>query len=735
MRAPSSFGNNLPTVEDESVGSNSNRSMRSMNSMNSNTKNHNNGAQPRMKRSPYLSVMAGSTKESEDLVAMLSRPTELRRSNIKDIADPGGGPSPHQSGGGLSSQLSADSQTLEAPGGRSTFFNLKRPSSENPMGAGFDASSGHVQFATGQPSQKQQRPLPSLRSSLRMGSRTDMKAMSSDMPTANNSEIKKVTSSVTFSTTTKKASFMGINEGFAASDQQQQGNAGFPSQQQQSRVGFQQVAQMRQFNPEDQASNYSKASMMKKSQSIAAPQFMMAHQNSTLSSTCEVSANESFSSQGAPGGSSSNDGSADNNDGAAHQSFPIYFADLPTSGEKNTTTQQQSQQQSSNNKRPSPFQQASMRSKSTNTMQYYAGKTMQSDIAKDPAQKLLHAAGVAGPVTTRPSMNALNLTFRDMLDEGDGEGDLNVRSRNQQWKHFQSFSNKFESDNPMMQATMMEMDRNTGSTSIKEGGSFGSMGTTDTESTTPVSLSESKRTLTPSSFNSRNGMIGGTTGNKANASGGGMMPPRSLTGSHRGAVSVNDLAVLRRAAARINVNPTPNDSSSQRQMTTTLPGQTLGGGMLSRIPSSTNTAMSSGSSGEDVLSPLAQMMAKMNSSGGTNSGSVNHGGSGGGNPSGAEQQKELFLQMLAKRGTGGVGGNPAMSSHASSSNMRMGGMGRRVQTVGAGLAYGRGNMSTGKNGLRLSRFNLGDMTKVNSQLSQISSGGESGGGGGRNEEW
>lgn len=471
---------------------------------------------------------------------------------------------------------------------------------------------------------------------------------------------------------------------------------------------------------------------MKKSQSIAAPQFMLAHQNSVSSSV--QSANESFHSQGEPVGGGGGGGSDE--EAAGNSSFPIYFADLPPSGN-------QPQQQ---RKRPSPFQQASMRSKSTNTMQYYAKNTMQSDIAKDPAQKLLHAAGMAGlPSTARPSMNGLNLTFRDMLDEGDGvENDNNLRSRNQQWKKFQSFSNKFESDNPMMQATMMEMDRTSGSAPInpiKEGGSFGSMGTTDTEGTTPISLSESKRTLTPSSFTSQDSS--GATGNKAFSNGNGMMPPqRSLAGSHRAVVSVNDLAMLRRAAARMKVNPTPNSmqqSQAQRQTSQKLPGETLGGGMLSRIPSSTNTSCTGGeAAGGDVvnaLSPMAQMMAKMNSGGGGSA------GSGGGNPSGVNQQKELFLQMLSNRDAAGGGNNPGsqspygLSSHASSSNMGMGGMGRRVQTVGAGLAYGRGNMSVGKNGFRLSRFNLGGMTKEASILSQISSGGDSATGGGRNEEW
>jgi len=694
--------------------------------------------------------MAGSTKESEDLVALLSRPNPsggggggggLKRSSIGVSTESEGGSST-QDGGSAQNNLENPS-----PGGvgRSTFFELKRPSSENTMNtaAGMEdmdapSSPSHgVSFGgnnnnnTSCPptSSQPQRPLPSLRSALRMGSRTDMKAMSSSVST---NQMRKNTS-VTFANATKKPSQMGINEGLAANPPAApQGNArfSFPDTDgggQQQRVGFQQVAQMRQFAPQLQSADYSAQSMMKKSQSIAAPQFMLAHQNSNMSG---ASANESFGSQGPDGGAGGNSSTAAGEEGAeANSSFPIYFADLPTTeGKQRQQQAQQQQQQPPNNKRRSPFEQARLRSKSTNTMQYYAKNTMQSDVAKDPAQKLLHAAG-----TARPSMNGLNLTFRDMLDEGDGaENDLNLRSRNQQWKHFRSFSNKFESDNPMMQAARMEMDQDNtvGATNpIKEGGSFGSMGTTDTEGT---HLSESKRTLTPSSYNSRNGnppSSGGASGNKAFSNGGGMLPPRSLAGSHRAVVSVNDLAVLRRAAARMKMNPASNmqNSASSRQPSQRLPGEMLGGGMLSRIPSSSNSTVSSGGDTEgndDALSPLAQMMAKMNGNRAAGNG-TNSGGSS------SEQQKELFLQMLSKPRAGA--GNPGLSSRASSNNMGMGGMGRRAQTVGAGLAFDRGNTTMGNNGFRLSRFNLGGMSKETSQLSLISSGGESGGG--RNEEW
>ena len=109
MRAPASTGTNkLPTLEDNSQTSNSAHTSQANNS-----KSHNSSRQgsrdgsinshsgegsstkPRggMKRSPYLSVMAGSTKESEDLVALLSRPRSNSSATQKKLDEilPSGG--------------------------------------------------------------------------------------------------------------------------------------------------------------------------------------------------------------------------------------------------------------------------------------------------------------------------------------------------------------------------------------------------------------------------------------------------------------------------------------------------------------------------------------------------------------------------------------------------------------------------------------------------------------------
>mmetsp|Transcript_17489 Transcript_17489/g.38143 ORF Transcript_17489/g.38143 Transcript_17489/m.38143 type:complete len:144 (+) Transcript_17489:108-539(+) len=134
-----------------------------------------------------------------------------------------------------------------------------------------------------------------------------------------------------------------------------------------------------------------------------------------------------------------------------------------------------------------------------------------------------------------------------------------------------------------------------------------------------------------------------------------------------------------------------------------------------------------------------------------------HGGNNGGNNGGGgdgfsnSAQRDLFFQKFNLAvsapgnnvGGGGGGTHPGNSQFAPSPASGGMGMGRRVRTVGAGLAYGRANMTDTidyKSGFRLSRFDLGDLRKVSSRLSEVSSKGSMGsagraGGGGRNEEW
>lgn len=103
---------------------------------------------------------------------------------------------------------------------------------------------------------------------------------------------------------------------------------------------------------------------------------------------------------------------------------------------------------------------------------------------------------------------------------------------------------------------------------------------------------------------------------------------------------------------------------------------------------------------DNALSPLAQMMAK----------SANLS---------SKQQQDLFLSkvnyQMSNATTTSSGGGGQQQQQSSQ-------MGRRVHTVGAGLAYG---------GPNLSRFDLGSLRK---DLS-ITSGGSGSSGAGKNEEW
>lgn len=294
-----------------------------------------------------------------------------------------------------------------------------------------------------------------------------------------------------------------------------------------------------------------------------------------------------------------------------------------------------------------------------------------------------------------------------MLDEGDGtDGDLNLRLRNQQWKDFRMFSKEFESGNPML-------------ASIDEGGGGNSssdmlLDTNESQTTTTTtSLSGSKRSISPSSNNPSSSSLSSSNNININTAAAFMntFGSHRQLNSHRASVSVNDLAMLRRSAARMRlVGPTSTttNSASAFATTTTLPGAILGGEMLQRASSrnssnsSIQTAATNSSSRGDVvmsaLSPLAQMMAK----------SANLS---------SRQQQDLFLGTVNYQLSSAVG--DAAGGVGTSSGL----MGRRARTVGAGLAYG---------GPNLSRFDLGSLRK---DLSITSGGSGSTGGTGKNEEW
>eukprot|EP00581_Thalassiosira_minuscula_P015932 CAMPEP_0183719512 /NCGR_PEP_ID=MMETSP0737-20130205/12414_1 /TAXON_ID=385413 /ORGANISM="Thalassiosira miniscula, Strain CCMP1093" /LENGTH=737 /DNA_ID=CAMNT_0025949231 /DNA_START=118 /DNA_END=2328 /DNA_ORIENTATION=- len=727
----------LPTVEDSSLGSGSDahsRSSRNNSDYNINNNNNSQQQQSRMKRSPYLSVMAGSTKESEDLVAMLSRPAPGGQ-----MGSQGGDLNAAGGGGGLTRNPPGTPNGGAMGGlvGKSTFFDLKRPSSGPGSGMGGGASfmlespaantvtpvssageeftdaqqeadgdgnssgggggnnatldhPGRMRSHSSAAAFHHQRPLqPSLRSALRMSSRSDVKGLR-DSATGAQAEMKKNTS-VTFSTTTKKASILGAQ--MEGGDQQ--GNARFlfgPQAQlggQQPQRHFPPQQQMQQ-QPSLPRANYTAAMMMKKSQSIASPQFMLAHKNSVSSgshssSATEKTANESFGNAGNAGGAEGN------------ASFPIYFSKLPGEegkeqggggggGPAGANPAGMPQQASPN----AVMEAMRQRSKSMNTLKYYYQNPVQqaANLTQDPGQALLNNMAHA-----RPSNNGLNLTFREMLDEGDGkDGDLNSNVRNQAWKDFRSFSSRFEEDNPMMTAAMERVaeDGEDPAASPPTKDNDDQSGSTSTTATgnNSIPLSGSKRTLTPSSLGS-NPSVGGLSkfglgqggAGVPNAVGmGGMaMPQRTLAGSHRGAVSVNDLAVLRRAAARMKMN-NPMDAGAGNNSQTGGPGARresgaiLGGEMLSRLSSAVSeisesditTRMGNNNASGQALSPLAQMMAKKNSASQRtlskmSSGSSSTGLGGGGDKFNSESQRDLFMQkfQMAMQGSkmGDGGGN------------------------------------------------------------------------------
>ena len=164
-----------------------------------------------------------------------------------------------------------------------------------------------------------------------------------------------------------------------------------------------------------------------------------------------------------------------------------------------------------------------------------------------------------------------------------------------------------------------------------------------------------------------------------------------------------------------------------------MPGETLGREMLSRIQSGSDVSTASTLTPETMIASRVQNigLTSGNAAGGAAAGSTAAGGN--------SQKMELFMQKLNMAmsppgtggggvgvgvGAGGMGGGYPINSAA--------GMGQRSRTVGAGLAYGRADMTTVN---RMSRFNLGALQKESSgnQLSQLTTGGSNAGN--TNQEW
>eukprot|EP00985_Skeletonema_marinoi_P029508 scaffold28035_cov211-Skeletonema_marinoi.AAC.11 len=723
-----------------------------------------------MKRSPYLSAMAIDNHESEDLVVALSRPGRVASVSPEGVGGAAGGGIGGMGFFNLKRPGSWTGQQMQEEGlqrpqgvqgqGQQGGLQLQRPQQGQSMGGGITPVSsegttttvgtedhptmsvdesddgngggeGNAHFPSVAPSALKQTGggatggtntggraarMPSLRSALRVNSSAQLQQSSQreGTTTTNNNNnnnnnnnsgggMKKNTS-VTFSMNTKNPSRLGLqfanninNEGGGATDDT-------------AAVGNNDAFPLFANNNPRASKDYSASGMMRKSQSICAPEYLLSHSP----------AGSSSGSGGGSGSAHSGGGGGGSGGGEGNASFPIYFAKL--GGQQSQAPQQglppQPQLHQSNQ------EQIRRKSKSMNTLQYsYQNEELlsSSSNSSNPNANDNNACGnkLFGALGITPS-SRVNLKFRDMLDEGDGnEGDLNLRLRNQQWKDFRMFSKEFESENPMLVsieegvaasggggAALTTVDSAAGGGAGADNGGAGATPMSTNVKPSTSSLSGSKRAISPSSTTGQTSSH--STSSKTAAAFMNSFGSHRQLNSHRASVSVNDLAMLRRSAARMRVGPSSssNTSSSNRSFattTTTSPGATLGGEMLSRI-SSRNSIMSinssTGSGGaaaaaatENTLSPLAQMMAK----------SANLS---------SKQQQDLFLSKAKYQ----------MSNDTTSSSAAAAGMGRRVHTVGAGLAYG---------GPNLSRFDLGSLRK---DLS-IMSGGSGSSGAGKNEEW
>ena len=530
------------------------------------------GTQPSMKRSRYISAMASSTKESDDLILMLSRPTSRQSSNASGSGGSGSG----MSGGGGSSNP------------RPNFFELKRPSRGTGGGGGAGKMASGADGLT--------RRIPS---ALRMGE-------GNEQP----SQLKKNTS-VTFGAGTKQGSKLGLLDGSTES--------GGGSSSSSSNAAFHGLTRPPAMK-----------SAMRKSQSIAAPQFMLSHQNSIVAPPPPASEGE-----GGDGGNAS---------------FPFYFNKLSTGGSSSSNEASNNDGGGKQSPEAAPASMA-MRSKSVNTLQYYYHNPLPG--VRDPGQIL------RGRQDGNASKN--NLKFKDLLDVGDGvENDLNVHSRNQQWKEFQTFSTKL--------GTIGDSDQ------AMDGGENDA-----------GALEQQPAAHPPPP------------------------PPPPMSGrgmgARRDAVSVQDLSVLRRAAARMGDRgggaASGSSTALNAMMTSRLGAASVGsgGGGNDAAPFSSFPAANPGSGEDDTMQRFRK--ALMASSGNLSS-----------------------LAASSSRG-----GGPSQHS-----GLGTAGLGRRSRTVGAGLAYGGHGMSTTG---RLSRFDLTATESVGSFTRSVASsaGSTSVTGGGKNEEW
>ena len=391
-------------------------------------------------------------------------------------------------------------------------------------------------------------------------------------------------------------------------------------------------------------------SAMRKSQSIAAPQFMLSHQNSIAPPPPLVAS---------PGVGGGDEGNA---------SFPIYFNKLSQEGSSSSSNETGNGGDGGGGGKQSPVDATpasmAMRSKSVNTLQYYYKNPLPG--VRDPGQ-ILSGSQVDG--TEAAGKN--NLKFKDLLDVGDGvENDLNVHSRNQRWKEFRTFSSKL--------GTIGDSEQSEGDDGEGENDAG--------------AVAEDQAAAAPPG-----------------------PPPTTLgrpMGAHRDAVSVQDLSVLRRAAARMGDRgggAASGSSTALNAMMSSRLGANASGGNSNAAPFSSFPAAGSRRASAGADDTMEKFRRALMASSGN-------------------------LSSLASGSSSSRGGGPHKPQGYSSGLGGASGLGRRSRTVGAGLAYGGHNMSTSG---RLSRFDLTTAESVGSFAKSVASstGSTSVQGGGRNEEW
>lgn len=722
-----------------------------------------------LKRSPYLSAMASTSKESFDLVEQMSR----------------AGPTPAAGASSMTPTKNGGAPAMKP--GRSDFFNLKRrslapptqqfasmmtnvdPTTVTPVSStgtagtfteedAFGNKIASASLCPGHPGEGQQQQhvsnkMPSIRSSLRIGgSRANLASADvQDMAAVNAAAESgmKGSRSVTFATATKRGSVTMMTQPEESTENES--NAGFGTAAASSAGAVNPLMAMmmaQQGNGQKARAagggQYSAAAMMRKSQSMFSP-----NHGAGMASMAGAA------SPGRGGGAAI----GNKNEAAAggNSQFPIYLGKLDGGGEEGAEGVEGSHDAEAEATAQMNLLQQRKRSRSVQTLKYYyQNNAMSQQVAVISEEG--DAPGTANSTMGNSARQASNITFKDVLDVGDGEtGDLNSQQRNQQWKDFRAFS----AANPLLQGAARDpgsdqQEAGEGAARSEDDAKMeGVEGTIvgNQQRDTAVSpgapsspLSGTKRTLTPTGVATQNSGHPSSHHNN-DATNQPLNRQQHLFGAHRASVSVNDLAVFRRAAARMQQQQTGGGVQSggggggndSNWTASALPPQQqppsmMGGDRVGAPTMANQQRPLGGLGGLGGRKPsLVAMMASKSSA-----------GLSGLNASVRQQQRQ---DLFSRTGMGNAPVNMMPTPMAQNQGATMGGnsggtsmMGRRAMTVGAGLAYGGANWQSGTNigkgGMRLSRFNLGALDRE-SQESILSMGSSAGitASSGQNAEW